>query len=305
MKISIHSGNEQIARSLKGRTWKGISPQSGEKHKMIKEDELSISKRANNLWNQNGGKRTMTERLMEQKQQIAERRSQYISKAMEKDMDPEVIKLELEEFDTQIEEIENQIRKLQLEEQHKAIGMDKESKKEEGNNDDDEVQSHGSINPRQVEDPLASNTMKALISVSNEMKQTSSVKMAQITLNRESKAWEFSDPARSKALKSKAEDLDGKMIEISGNASNEIAHAIEKDKKESLHHHQIESEGVDFTEAVNVDQVFDTPEEEQEPSSKTKVLGGGNPTHVQELITYSVISNNKEIIRGNTVDQKI
>ncbi|AWB46605.1 hypothetical protein DCC85_22150 [Paenibacillus sp. CAA11] len=289
MRISIHSGNEQISRNLKVQVSTGVSLQTGDAQKVMKQDKLSISQRANNLWSQNVGKKSATEQLMEQIQQITERRSQYMSNAMEKGVSTEVMKLELADFDAQIEEVETQIRKIKLEEQQKATGMDKENQKEE--NDEKEVLERGSIDSGQVEDPLASNTMGALVSASNKMNQISKVKMAQITLNSESKALENSDPARSKALKSKADGLNGKMMEITNDATSEISQAIKKDNKESLQQHQVENEGIDITE--------------QEPSSKTIVQDGENPSHAQELTTSSEPSNGKDKTRVNSIDQRI
>ncbi|GED18067.1 hypothetical protein [Aneurinibacillus migulanus] len=59
--------------------------------------------------------------------------------------------------------------------------------------------------------------------------------MAQITLRRESKGWEHSDPIRSDALKRKAEGLNGKMMEMSGEINNDIVKAIKKDKEAKEH----------------------------------------------------------------------
>jgi len=197
---------------------------------------------------------------MEQKQNIIDRRSDYISKGLEKGASPEDMKYRLEQIDKQIEVIDKQVLELQHEELRKATGMSNEDQKEKGINK--EIQSNHSTDSEQGAPVVTLNIMKALISTNYEVKQVNSVKMAQLTLNRESKNWEGSDPARSEKLKTKAEELDGKLINIVSSANKDLAHAIENGKTDSSH--TSENEDFDITEPVNVNQILIAPEKDSE-----------------------------------------
>ncbi|QGQ94790.1 hypothetical protein EHS13_07815 [Paenibacillus psychroresistens] len=254
MNISTSPKNEWIAGSSEIRAVTGSSHQTDQKQKMGKQDKITISPQAHNLFNQNSGKKTIMQRLMEQKQNIIDRRSDYISKGLEKGTSPEDMKYRLEQIDKQIEEIDKQVLELQHEELRKATGMSNEDQKEKGINK--EIQSNHSTDSEQGAPVVTLNTMKALISTNYEVKQVNSVKMAQLTLNRESKDWAGSDPARSEKLKTKAEELNGKLINIVSSANKDLTHAIEKGKNDSSHHHASENEDLDITQPVNVNQVL-------------------------------------------------
>lgn len=174
---------------------------------------------------------TALERLMEQKQSLTERRGNYLSEALKKGTSAEAMKAELETIDKQIRELEEQMRKIQIEEQRKAAGLDEESK-EKAESSKDVSLGGSSPNERSQEDSvLSSNTIQAVVSASQEKQNFGRIKMAQHTLRTEAKGWEHSDPARSSELKEKAENLNGKLMELSGNITSSIANAIREDKK--------------------------------------------------------------------------
>jgi hypothetical protein len=245
--------------------WTGLANQNGDKQSNKKQDSLSISRQALSLSKQNGSKPSVLGRLMEQKQNIMERRQQYVTQAMEKGTSPEVIQMELDEFDTQLEKIDNQLSKLQLEEQRKALGMNDEGREDEKTNEEIRNPDAPYSNGEQAES-LGTHQMKNLISASTGMNLGSSVTRAQLTLNREAKTWEHSDPARSAALKDKAESLNGKLLEIAGQVNKTIASkSSEINPRESMLHDTFESRG---DEASRLERVLtptvSAPEEEQE-----------------------------------------
>lgn len=266
MHFSIRTTHERAAGVGDSRLWTRLPNQAGEKQITVKQDRLTISGQANYLWNQYGNK-TMMERLMEQKQQIVERRSQYISHAMEKGASPDAMKMELEEIDAQLEEIELQIRKLELEEQRKAAGMNTDGQKKK--DDHKEILSSNTADSGQGEDSSFAINMNALVSASNEMKKISSVKMAQITLNRESKAWEHSDPVRSMTLKHKAEELNGKMLERSGDINDELRKT--NDKMTNVQRHAKDNEDDPSSKPMDEHQAATELKNKQESSGYSRV----------------------------------
>jgi len=222
--------------------WTGFANQNGDKQAAMKQDRLFISRQAMSLSKQNGTNPSAIERLMEQKQNIMERRQQYITRAMEKGTSPEVLQIQLDELDEQLEKIDSQLSKRQLEEQREALGMDDASGEGGKTNGEARNRNAAGSNGGQAESPEAQQT-KTLISASTEMKQGSSVTRAQLTLNREAKYWEHSDPARSAALKDKAKELNGKLIEIAGEANRMIeAQNNEINQRESILHDTSENE---------------------------------------------------------------
>ncbi|BFT74608.1 hypothetical protein [Paenibacillus sp. P36] len=193
------------------------------KQKSDKQDKMTISLQAQNLFNRQNGKQSMMERLIEQKQNMMDRRNEYMSNALERGASPEAMKADLEQMDKQIQELDQQIRELQHKDLRKATGVDHDSEEE---NDFRKNESKQVVAPDQKHDSsLSLDSMKAVVSTNNELKQTKSMKMAQITLHREAKNWE-SDPARSAELKSKADDLNGRMIHASLAVNRDLAHVI-------------------------------------------------------------------------------
>ncbi|MCU6793801.1 hypothetical protein OB236_16980 [Paenibacillus sp. WQ 127069] len=245
--------------------WTGLANQNGDKQSNKKQDSLSISRQALSLSKQNGSKPSVLGRLMEQKQNIMERRQQYVTQAMEKGTSPEVIQMELDELDTQLEKIDNQLSKLQLEEQRKALGMNDEGREDEKTNEETRNPDAPCSNGEQTES-LGTHQMKTLISASTGMNQSSSVTRAQLTLNREAKSWEHSDPARSAALKDKAESLNGKLLEIAGQVNKTIASkSSETNPKESMLHDTSESRADEASRLESaLTPAVSAPEEEQE-----------------------------------------
>ncbi|MBU5483712.1 hypothetical protein KQI86_05170 [Clostridium sp. MSJ-11] len=234
MYLSLSSWSPMASMSNYNRTTTGSTIKIGAKDNNSKQNKTSINNPLSNNFNQNMGKKnqnTMIKSLMEQKQNLMERKNNYLSDALKKGASSSAIESGLEEIDKQIREIEEQIGKIKLEEKRKSLGADKESKidKEDKNNVKNKKENSGEENSNK-KDPLLSNTMKAVINSKNDIKNFSSVRAAQITLRRESKFWEHSDPVRSEELKIKSEALDGKIIDISNNVNNRISKAIKKDK---------------------------------------------------------------------------
>ncbi|WP_054973760.1 hypothetical protein [Paenibacillus sp. A3] len=201
-----------------------------QEHKQQQQDRVTIRKPFLNGPGQKTAASAL-ERLMEQKQGLMERRDNYLSEALKKGTSAESMKAELENIDKQIRELEEQMRKIQLEEQRKAAGLDEESKKK-GEKSNASSPGGGYPNERSQEDSvLSSNTMQAVVSASQEKQNFGRIKMAQNTLRTEAKGWEHSDPVRSSELKEKAENLNGKLMELSGNIASDIAKAVREEDK--------------------------------------------------------------------------
>ncbi|TNJ68094.1 V-type ATPase 116kDa subunit family protein [Paenibacillus hemerocallicola] len=211
-----------IPGSIASSKWTRLADQNGDKQTTIKQDSLSISRQAQSELKQNGSQSSMMGRLMEQKQNLMERRQRYITQAMEKGTSPDVMEMELEEMDVHLAKIDSQLRELQLKEQRKALGVDDESGEDEKSNEEDRNGSAARFDGEQAES-FGVPGMRSLISASMDIKQGSSVTRAQLTLNREAKFWEHSDPARSAQLRDKAEALDGKLLEIVGHVNEAMA----------------------------------------------------------------------------------
>ncbi|GAB1533775.1 MULTISPECIES: hypothetical protein [Brevibacillus] len=201
----------------------GIHPQTKElgHDSNKKQDHLTISQQGLQLSNGNNSpnKNKMLQNLMEQKQAMLERRNNYYTDAVEKLTDPKVMKERLDEMDKQIEEIDTQMKLIQLEEQRKARGTDEEKSKEQKASD---------IAPKQDESLQSSPTLHAVLTATHHLKNMHSVKRAQITLELEAKAWEPAskdgDFTKSEELKRKAEGLDGKLLKM----ADEIDKRLEK-----------------------------------------------------------------------------
>ncbi|MEC0182068.1 muscle M-line assembly protein unc-89 Uncoordinated protein 89 [Paenibacillus peoriae] len=180
------------------------------------------------------------QQLTEQKQNLMKRRSDYLSNALKRGLGPEAVKAEMEEIDKQIQQIDENIQKQSLEEQKKALGMDEESKKEAQKGKREEYTPKTAEEQKQS---LITYTMHSIVSANNELKNAKIAKMAQSTLGSEAKGWENANPAKSAALREKAEGLNGKIVEIAANINERISEAVNnepvitdreepKDKKE-------------------------------------------------------------------------
>ncbi|PUA37489.1 hypothetical protein C8Z91_19275 [Paenibacillus elgii] len=200
-----------------------------QEHKQQQQDKVTIRKPFLNGPGQKTAASAL-ERLMEQKQNLTERRGNYLSEALKKGTSAESMKVELENIDKQIRELEEQMRKIQLEEQRKATGLDEESKKKDEKSNTSGL--GGSYpNKSQEDSVVSSNTMQAVVSASQEKQNFGHIRMAQNTLRTEAKGWEHSNPARSSELKEKAENLNGKLMELSGNIASDLTKAIREDDK--------------------------------------------------------------------------
>ncbi|MGQ7889303.1 FlxA-like family protein [Paenibacillus sp. WC2504] len=235
MNISINHTNERTPGRLVIPTdiGKNDHPKTIDKYKRDeKKDIITISPQAHNMFSKNGGKKPIVERLMEYKQNILDRRNDYVSNSLEKGASPDEMKAGLEKIDKQIQDIDKQIKQLQQEELRKATGSaDKNFKEDDGVMDKTVNNSDSSGSQDFSAMQLTSETMKALISTSNDVKQVKSVKMAQLTLESEALNW-ASDPARSERLKSKAAELDGKIIHTSQNAVSNLKNVIENSNED-------------------------------------------------------------------------
>ncbi|WP_163853182.1 hypothetical protein [Paenibacillus elgii] len=200
-----------------------------QEHKQQQQDKVTIRKPFLNGPGQKTAASAL-ERLMEQKQNLTERRGNYLSEALKKGTSAESMKVELENIDKQIRELEEQMRKIQLEEQRKAAGLDEESKKK-GEKSNTSGLGGSYPNESQEDSVVSSNTMQAVVSASQEKQNFGRIRMAQNTLRTEAKGWEHSNPARSSELKEKAENLNGKLMELSGNIASDLTKAIREDDK--------------------------------------------------------------------------
>lgn len=203
-----------------------VSAKQEKQEKRDKEDRITISAQSMQAFKQDQNR--VLEQIMKRKENLIERRSTYLSNALESGTSAEVIKAELEDIDTQIQEVEGQMRAIQMEQQHKALEADKESE-EEHKTDSQTDKSESNANESMEKGLVSTETMKSVVSASSGMKHVASVKTAQTTLYRESKGWEYSDPAKSSALKSKAEALDGKIFQIASDIHTDITKATEKE----------------------------------------------------------------------------
>ncbi|NEN85263.1 hypothetical protein [Paenibacillus elgii] len=236
-----------------------------QEHKQQQQDKVTIRKPFLNGPGQKTAASAL-ERLMEQKQNLTERRGNYLSEALKKGTSAESMKVELENIDKQIRELEEQMRKIQLDEQRKAAGLDEESKKKDKKSNTSGL--GGSYpNESQEDSVVSSNTMQAVVSASQEMQNFGRIRMVQNTLRTEAKGWEHSNPARSSELKEKAENLNGKLMELSGNIASDLTKAIREDDK--------------IASAKPAKQA-----KEEESSDKPQQSGSRQLT-VQEIETYS------------------
>ncbi|NQX59869.1 hypothetical protein [Paenibacillus qinlingensis] len=229
MNISINLNHERTPGKLEIPTTNKPSDhhKTTDKHKRDhNNDNITISPQAQNLFSKNGWKKSILESLMEHKQNIMDRRNDYLSSGLEGGASPEEMKIGLEQIDKQIQDIDKQIQQLQQDELLKATGLGDKNLKEHNANVDKSVKNIDSSNSQYTSTmQLTSDTMKTLISSTSEVKQVKSVKMAQLTLESESLNW-ASDPARSERLKRKALDLDGKMIDTSQKVVRNLEHTI-------------------------------------------------------------------------------
>lgn len=166
------------------------------------------------------------QQLIEQKQNLMERRSDYLSNALKRGLGPEAVKAEMEEIEKQIQQIDENIQKQSLEEQKKALGMDEESKKE---TQEDKKEQYTPKTAEEQKQSQITYTMHSVISANNELKNAKITKMAQITLGSEAKGWESTNPAKSAALREKAEGLNGKIMEVAANINDRVREAVKKE----------------------------------------------------------------------------
>ncbi|MEC0234634.1 muscle M-line assembly protein unc-89 Uncoordinated protein 89 [Paenibacillus kribbensis] len=164
--------------------------------------------------------------MIEQKQNLMERRSDYLSNALKRGLGPEAVKAEMEEIEKQIQQIDENIQKQSLEEQKKALGMDEESKKE---TQEDKKEQYTPKTAEEQKQSQITYTMHSVISANNELKNAKITKMAQITLGSEAKGWESTNPAKSAALREKAEGLNGKIMEVAANINDRVREAVKKE----------------------------------------------------------------------------
>ncbi|AET58613.1 hypothetical protein HPL003_09250 [Paenibacillus terrae HPL-003] len=198
------------------------------------------------------------ERLMEQKQNLIDRRSDYLSNAVKRGASPDNIKADLEEMDKQIQQMDEAIQKQTLEERRKALGTDEESKKEIEKGLAEKTEQYNPKTAEEQKQSFFTYTMKGIVSANNELKMAKVTKMAQITLQSEAKGWENSDPAKSAALREKAEGLNSKILDIAGAVNEHITEALQReqpitreDNQSDEEKQRVEAEGVWTEQELN------------------------------------------------------
>ncbi|MGW8959757.1 muscle M-line assembly protein unc-89 Uncoordinated protein 89 [Paenibacillus sp. NPDC055715] len=170
------------------------------------------------------------ERLREQKQNLIERRADYLSHAVKRGTSAENIKADLEEMNKQIQQMDEAIQKQTLEERRKALGTDEKSKKEIEKGLTEKAEKYNPKTAEEQKQSLITYTMKGVVSANNELKVAKATKMAQITLLREAKGWENTNPVKSAALREKAERLNNKILDIAGAVNKHITEAVQKEQ---------------------------------------------------------------------------
>lgn len=191
---------------------KAVSPQANNN----KQDKVIISSLALKSF----GKKTnnmMLKRLMEQKQALMEKRHQL----NEDDISPEILKEKIEAINEQIRSLENEMQKIQLEEQRKALGVDEESNKEKQQQQIKNEDNSPNENKTSKTDFFVSQTMNAIVSANSEMAKIDGVKKAQHTLRSEAK----SSGGQSKDLDN-ADELNAKIMEICSDANKKLSENI-------------------------------------------------------------------------------
>ncbi|WP_215186411.1 muscle M-line assembly protein unc-89 Uncoordinated protein 89 [Paenibacillus albidus] len=169
------------------------------------------------------------QKLQEHQLKLKEHRSNYLTQAMEKNTSPEVIQAELEQIDMQIQDIEETIQKQLMADKQKSLGMDEE-RKEDVQKAIAEKKERYEKEANPVHPGVASTyTMNAVLSGNIQMKQSSSIKLAQLTLHSEAKSWEHSDVEKSMKLKAKAEGLNGKLMGAAKEINEHLRAGLEKD----------------------------------------------------------------------------
>ncbi|MNN01487.1 hypothetical protein D3C81_1141050 [compost metagenome] len=167
------------------------------------------------------------EELNKQKQALIDRRSQYMSNALKNGVSPEVVKLELASIDEKIQQIETKIREQSIEQQRKAQGLDEENKKKKETETYTKTEDPDKQTPEEQQKAYSTYIMNSVVSAKNELKQSGSVRMAQLTLRTEAKSWEYSDPAKSASLFRKALNLDGKIVDIAKTTQDQMTETIQ------------------------------------------------------------------------------
>jgi hypothetical protein len=119
--------------------------------------------------------------------------------------------------------------------------MDEESKKEA---QEDKKEEYTPKTAEEQKQSLITYTMHSVVSVRNELKNAQITKMAQITLGSEAKGWESTNPAKSAALREKAEGLNGKIMEVAANINDRIREAVKKEATITNQDEQKDEKGV-------------------------------------------------------------
>lgn len=177
------------------------------------------------------------------------------------------MKLQLDEFDMQMEELDAQIHQLQIEEQHKATGNQEETPESA----DKEAANGGEAELHSEETAHSLKAMSALISAGSEWKQTDSTKAAQLTLYSDAKEWEHHHPERSAKMLRKAESLDGKLFEAAGSISDKLADAQQGEQTGS-----VRGTTGDRDETMR-EKSGETPGSDNDPSGKTEIDDKNDP----------------------------
>ncbi|WP_438496903.1 muscle M-line assembly protein unc-89 Uncoordinated protein 89 [Paenibacillus sp. IHBB 3054] len=164
--------------------------------------------------------------LTEQKQSLIDRRSEYVGNALKRGDSPEVVQAELASLDEQIQQLDEQIRMNSLENQRKTQGLDEDTKKKKEEELSQKSWSPDKQTPEEQQLAYTTYTLNGVISAHNDLKQSGSVRMAQITLRTEAKSLENSNPVKSARLFQKASNLDQKLMNIAKSAQDKMTEAV-------------------------------------------------------------------------------
>ncbi|WP_454051873.1 hypothetical protein [Clostridium sp. Marseille-Q7071] len=131
-----------------------------EKNNTLNKNSMSVS------LGKKSKKNSMLESLIEQKVNLMDSKNDIIEKALENGESPSSIKEKLDNIDKQIEEINEQISKIQCEEQRKSLGTEDISKKKEKLKEKSNKLSVGESNKDNSEEKMTS-----VLSLSNNLSQ--------------------------------------------------------------------------------------------------------------------------------------
>ncbi len=105
--------------------------------------------------------------LYKQKENLIERKNSIISKMLEQGRSPDSISEDVKEIDEMLKDIESQISKVQLEEQQKCMGLDKDSQKKKA----DSHSPNNTTNASSNKNSMFTNTMNTIISSDCDLEQ--------------------------------------------------------------------------------------------------------------------------------------